>query len=65
MDITNLSDTEIAILTYALERFADDGREEDFVDGFIDKAEEMSGMITKEYQRRNLDWKMFSKYTDE
>ena len=62
MDMSTLSDAELAFLNYATERFCGNNmREQGFIAAFQASAENLAGKIGQEYYRRKLDYKQFTK----
>ena len=60
VDVKKLKDEELAALTFAMERFCDNIREENPRKTFAATASEL-GALSNEYNRRKLNWKQFQR----
>lgn len=61
MNIKKLTDEELAALTFAMERYCDNIREENPKKTFAATTSELGGALSVEYNRRKLNWKQFQK----
>ena len=60
LDLTKLTDAEVACLTYAIEKEHDDMRKSrETFQTTINVAGNLRDILTKEYTKRQLDWSMF------
>lgn len=59
MNLTKLTNEELAALLYGIERFCDSMYEDDYLPAFMENAEKIRNMFTTEYRKRHLDCKQF------
>lgn len=63
MDIKGLSDTKLAIFTYAMENFCDNIEENNWIKSFEDEANNILEQLEEEYSKRKLDCDNYYTYT--
>ena len=60
MDLSKLTDIEIALLAYAIEEHHDHARHRaEIKKGFFNESEKLNKKLGEEYHKRKLDWSMF------
>ncbi len=59
LDVTKLSDDELAVLTYAIEPFHDDTRGGVYKANTEKTAEHLRLLLSSEYNRRGLHWSTY------
>lgn len=59
IDFKNLTNEQVAILTFALESYADGAREDGVMESVVAEANRLAIGATREYEQRKLHWKMF------
>lgn len=59
--VNKLTDAEVAVLCYAVERFADEVRGEDAKQRLTDATDKLYNAIQKEYRERHLHWSDYFK----
>ena len=64
MNIKQLSDTELAIFTYAMESFCDNIEEDNWIKSFEDEAINILKQVHDEYYNRKLDCDNYYTYTN-